>query len=257
MELLPIQYFDLEPQKANTITRTTITRHPDLAGAFVGVGVGSQGALPALEAAGKLDQVKTVAFDAFGDNIKALRAGRLDAVVSVAAREYGVDTVKAALDALAGKACRTRSSRRSACSPPTTSTIRRTSPACTRVPPSSPVLELRGISKSFGRVEALRGVDLTLQRGEVHAVMGDNGAGKSTLLKVAAGVIRPDDGEVLTEGEGRSSALPSTRAGSESRPSTRTWRWRTTAPAWRTSTSAGRSGAPACWDAWACSTGRR
>ena len=74
--------------------------------------------------------------------------------------------------------------------------------------PSSPVLELRGIRKSFGRVEALRGVDLTLLRGEVHAVMGDNGAGKSTLLKVAAGVIRPDDGEVLTEGEGQEFGSP-------------------------------------------------
>jgi ribose transport system substrate-binding protein len=103
MELLPIQYFDLEPQKANTITRTTITRNPDLAGAFVGVGFGSQGAIPALEAAGKLDQVQTVAFDAFVDNIKALRAGKLDAVVSVAARQYGADTVKAAVDALNGK----------------------------------------------------------------------------------------------------------------------------------------------------------
>jgi ribose transport system substrate-binding protein len=100
---LPIQYFDLEPQKANTITRTTITSHPDLAGAFVGVGSGSQGALPALEAAGKLNQVKTVAFDAFIANVKALRAGRLDAVVSVAALEYGKDTVQAAVDALNGK----------------------------------------------------------------------------------------------------------------------------------------------------------
>ena len=43
LDLLPIQYFDLEPQKANTITRTTITRHPDLAGAFVGVGVRQPG----------------------------------------------------------------------------------------------------------------------------------------------------------------------------------------------------------------------
>lgn len=60
------------------------------------------------------------------------------------------------------------------------------------------MLELRGIRKSFGHVEALRGVDLTLERGEVHAVMGDNGAGKSTLLKVAAGVVRPDAGRVLT-----------------------------------------------------------
>jgi ribose transport system substrate-binding protein len=103
LELLPIQYFDLEPQKANTITRTTITRHPDLAGAFVGVGFGSQGAVPALESAGKLDQVKTVAFDAFVQNMKLLEAGKLDSVVSVAAREYGAETVKAAVDALNGK----------------------------------------------------------------------------------------------------------------------------------------------------------
>jgi simple sugar transport system ATP-binding protein len=71
------------------------------------------------------------------------------------------------------------------------------------VPPNSQgdaVLELRGIIKSYGHVEALRGVDLTLERGEVHAVMGDNGAGKSTLLKVAAGVVRPDGGEVRTGG---------------------------------------------------------
>lgn len=62
------------------------------------------------------------------------------------------------------------------------------------------VLELRDIRKSFGRIEALRGVDLTLRRGEVHAVMGDNGAGKSTLLKVAAGVVEPDGGEIRTGG---------------------------------------------------------
>ena len=64
---------------------------------------GSQGAIPALESAGKLDQVKTVAFDAFVHNMKMLEAGRLDSVVSVAAREYGTATVKAAVDALNGK----------------------------------------------------------------------------------------------------------------------------------------------------------
>jgi ABC-type sugar transport system substrate-binding protein len=67
------------------------------------VGLGSQGAVPALQAAGKLDQVKTVAFDAFVENIRMLEDGRLDAVVSVAAREYGAATVRAAVDALEGK----------------------------------------------------------------------------------------------------------------------------------------------------------
>ena len=61
-------------------------------------------------------------------------------------------------------------------------------------------LELRDIRRSFGHVEALRGVSLAVRRGEVHAVMGDNGAGKSTLLKVAAGVVRPDGGQVLMGG---------------------------------------------------------
>lgn len=103
LELLPVQYFDLDPQKANSITRTTVTRHPDLAGAFVGVGLGAQGAVPALQAAGKLDDVKTVAFDAFVQNIKLLEEGKLDAVVSVAARGYGTASVRAAVDALNGK----------------------------------------------------------------------------------------------------------------------------------------------------------
>ena len=103
LELLPVQYFDLDPQKANSITRTTITRHPDLAGAFVGVAFGSTGAIPALQAAGKLGDVKTVAFDAFVQNMELLEAGKLDAVVSVAAREYGAATVRAAVDALDGK----------------------------------------------------------------------------------------------------------------------------------------------------------
>jgi ribose transport system substrate-binding protein len=103
IDVLPIQYFDLDPQKANSITRTTLTRHPDLAGAFVGVALGSTGAVPALQAAGKLGQVKTVAFDAFVQNMKLLEEGKLDAVVSVAARDYGSATVKAAVDALNGK----------------------------------------------------------------------------------------------------------------------------------------------------------
>ena len=64
-----------------------------------------------------------------------------------------------------------------------------------------PLLEARGIYKSFGRVRALRGANFTVNAGEVVALVGDNGAGKSTLVKVLAGVEPPDAGEILFEGE--------------------------------------------------------
>jgi simple sugar transport system ATP-binding protein len=63
------------------------------------------------------------------------------------------------------------------------------------------LLEMRGVRKSFGHVEALRGVDLDLRRGEILGLVGDNGAGKSTLMKVLAGLHAPDAGEILIEGE--------------------------------------------------------
>lgn len=63
------------------------------------------------------------------------------------------------------------------------------------------LLEARGIRKSFGRVEALRGADFEVHEGEVVALMGDNGAGKSTLVKTLSGVLTPDDGEIWSAGE--------------------------------------------------------
>jgi simple sugar transport system ATP-binding protein len=64
-----------------------------------------------------------------------------------------------------------------------------------------PLLELRGLGKRFGAVRALRGVDLTVERGEVVGLMGDNGAGKSTLLEIVAGSHAPSEGELLLAGE--------------------------------------------------------
>jgi simple sugar transport system ATP-binding protein len=64
-----------------------------------------------------------------------------------------------------------------------------------------PVLEARQIVKRFGRVQALRGANLTVYPQEVVALVGDNGAGKSTLVKTMVGVHPPDDGEILFEGK--------------------------------------------------------
>src|ERR1700760_1254836 len=68
-------------------------------------------------------------------------------------------------------------------------------------PGEHPLLEMRGIEKSFPGVRALRGVDLTLRRGEVLALMGENGAGKSTLMKILGGAHPPDRGSVRMGGE--------------------------------------------------------
>lgn len=59
---------------------------------------------------------------------------------------------------------------------------------------------MRNIKKSFGAVQALRGVDLALHHNEVLGLMGDNAAGKSTLMKVLSGAYKPDEGEILIDG---------------------------------------------------------
>jgi D-xylose transport system ATP-binding protein len=63
------------------------------------------------------------------------------------------------------------------------------------------LLELHGIRKSFGAVDALAGVDFAIDRGEVVGLVGDNGAGKSTLVKIIAGVHRPDAGRIEFDGK--------------------------------------------------------
>lgn len=66
---------------------------------------------------------------------------------------------------------------------------------------ATPILELDNVYKYFGNVIALSGVSFTLQRGEVHCLLGDNGAGKSTLIKILSGVHHADSGEYKVEGE--------------------------------------------------------
>ena len=64
-----------------------------------------------------------------------------------------------------------------------------------------PLLELRDGSKSYGAVHALRHGNISLRPGEVRGLVGENGAGKSTLVKVLGGVVSPDDGELLVDGQ--------------------------------------------------------
>jgi len=65
----------------------------------------------------------------------------------------------------------------------------------------TPILELRGVSKSFGSVQALQAVDFEVRESEVMALVGDNGAGKSTLIKCVAGIYSIDDGQIFFDGE--------------------------------------------------------
>jgi ribose transport system ATP-binding protein len=66
---------------------------------------------------------------------------------------------------------------------------------------TTPVLEMRGITKRFPGLTALDQVDFSVRRNEIHALIGQNGAGKSTLMKVLAGVYQPDLGEIIVEGQ--------------------------------------------------------
>ncbi|HEX7335635.1 MAG TPA: ATP-binding cassette domain-containing protein, partial [Gemmatimonadales bacterium] len=64
----------------------------------------------------------------------------------------------------------------------------------------SPLIEARGLQRSFGRVRILQGVDLSIQPGQALAVVGPNGAGKTTLLRLLAGLMRPTAGEIRVRG---------------------------------------------------------
>src|SRR5216684_670243 len=77
------------------------------------------------------------------------------------------------------------------------------------VPTQRTFLTVSGISKRYGGVRALEGVDFACERGKIHAVLGENGAGKSTLIKIIAGVVQPDAGGMRLAGNDVSFATPS------------------------------------------------
>lgn len=62
------------------------------------------------------------------------------------------------------------------------------------------LVQMKGIKKSFGKVQALKGVDFSVSKNEIVGLLGDNGAGKSTLIKILVGYYQPDEGEIYFEG---------------------------------------------------------
>ncbi|MDM7255540.1 MAG: ABC transporter ATP-binding protein [Paracoccus sp. (in: a-proteobacteria)] len=76
-------------------------------------------------------------------------------------------------------------------------------------------LELRGISKAFGAVQANKNIDLTVQRGTIHGIIGENGAGKSTLMSILYGFYKPDSGQIRINGQALeiSDSMTAIRAG--------------------------------------------
>ena len=68
---------------------------------------------------------------------------------------------------------------------------------------------MQGVSKRYGGVRALQGANLTVEAGRIHAVLGENGAGKSTLIKIMAGVVVPDEGRMVLDGQLVAFASPS------------------------------------------------
>lgn len=63
------------------------------------------------------------------------------------------------------------------------------------------ILKISNISKAFGAIKALRNVEFELKRGEIHAIAGENGAGKSTLMNIIDGILQPDSGEIMIDGQ--------------------------------------------------------
>ena len=75
-----------------------------------------------------------------------------------------------------------------------------------------PLVEMKGIVKTFGGIHALEGVNLDIYPGEVHVILGENGAGKSTLMKILSGIYQPSAGEIIVDGHAHTHMTPTQAA---------------------------------------------
>jgi ribose transport system ATP-binding protein len=75
-------------------------------------------------------------------------------------------------------------------------------------PNAAPLFRMEGVSKRYGGVKALEKADLTVEAGQIHAILGENGAGKSTLIKIMSGVVAPDEGRISLDGREVQFATP-------------------------------------------------
>ena len=104
----------------------------------------------------------------------------------------------------------------------------------------APLLELEGVSKRFGPVQALDRVDFAVHAGEVIGLVGDNGAGKSTMVKTIAGIYGADEGTIKFEGQPVSISKPQDATALGIATVYQTWRSATTSTSSQTSSSAAR-----------------
>ena len=72
----------------------------------------------------------------------------------------------------------------------------------------SNILEIKGLVVSYGGIEAVKGIDLTVEQGKIVTLIGSNGAGKSTTLKTIAGLVKPKSGSITFQGETPSRGRP-------------------------------------------------
>ena len=186
-----------------------MTANPDLTAIYATGEPALLGAVAAVESQGRQADVKIVGWDLTASAIKGIDDGYVVGVVQQDPAGMGAAAVEAAFKAITSRRtvdrrpsrCRSPSSPRRMSSPtgPSSNNARRRTgrPRGRRRRRAS---GLRGISKRFGSIEALRGVDLELFPGEVLGLVGDNAAGKSTLTKIIAGAYVPDAGTIELDG---------------------------------------------------------